>query len=257
MREIRRQAYKDYNSAYVQIYYSQLNNIFTLDWNLQPVKQLTAAERRLSIYFNAINYAFWDPANNNKTWAAFGTAGATAAKQGMEYYLRGKHTFEQCFPNIPFKEPRQRAVEELDRRRDVVERIANQAQTLSTPADLAILFPQAYSGDVYLKRAVLAFQELYPTNLLNLPAGADYRLPQVLRHLNILRYTDDLAYRVDNHRQILVDTTEERSIRAATIIVCDALAALTGLTPRDIDQILWTNRHCASQPHHLCETTNY
>ena len=46
---------------------------------------------------------------------------------------------------------------------------------------------------------------------------ADYRVPQILRELNILEYSNELSNLVDNKIQILHSSLFEIEIRAATI----------------------------------------
>ena len=50
-----------------------------------------------------------------------------------------------------------------------------------------------------------------------LTAFADYKLPQVLRHVGILRYGSDLAERIDNQELLEAGSPEEVEIRANTV----------------------------------------
>jgi hypothetical protein len=77
-----------------------------------------------------------------------------------------------------------------------------------------------------------------------LTAFADYKLPQVLRHLGILRYEKALAQKVD--RQIYLDagSPEEVEIRANTVwavelIRQELVQAGHEMMPFEIDWILW------------------
>lgn len=131
---------------------------------------------------------------------------------------------------------------------------------------LAYLFPKCYA-DRYLKKAQLTLMfiagEYNATGpvqrcRLNVTAAADYQLPKVLRALGVLEYSDALVARVDGHEPIAEDSTEERAIRAATIIACDALAKHFGVTMEEIDFWLWVNRNAAREARfHLTETTAY
>lgn len=49
---------------------------------------------------------------------------------------------------------------------------------------------------------------------------ADYELPKALRHLGILRYSEELAELVDNWREVQKDSPMEIEIRAATVAAC-------------------------------------
>jgi hypothetical protein len=52
---------------------------------------------------------------------------------------------------------------------------------------------------------------------------ADYRVPQILRHFGILEYSPSLAQTVDTEEEINMDSTDEISIRAATVAAVDDL----------------------------------
>jgi len=52
---------------------------------------------------------------------------------------------------------------------------------------------------------------------------ADYRVPQLLRHHQVLRYAPDLAAAVDAQRQLAAGSAEELSIRAATVAAVEYL----------------------------------
>ena len=52
---------------------------------------------------------------------------------------------------------------------------------------------------------------------------ADYRVPQILRHLKILEYSDHLAKIVDTNIEMAYSSAEEIEIRAATVIAVDLI----------------------------------
>src|SRR3989338_4394636 len=52
---------------------------------------------------------------------------------------------------------------------------------------------------------------------------ADYELPKALRHLGILKYSEELAELVDNWKEIPKDSQMEIEIRMATVAACDML----------------------------------
>jgi len=73
-----------------------------------------------------------------------------------------------------------------------------------------------------------------------LTAFADYRLPQVLRHLGALQYSTSLAAVVDDGVILPGGSAPEIEIRAATIEVCERLKRhLPECTSADIDLGLW------------------
>lgn len=129
---------------------------------------------------------------------------------------------------------------------------------------LAYLFPQCYA-DRYLKKAQLTLMfiagESWASGLpcrLNVTAAADYQLPKVLRSLNILNYSADLAESIRTRRRITKDSVEEKAIRAATIIACDRLAEHFDVSIEEIDFWLWVNRNVDREAlFHLTETTDY
>ena len=77
-----------------------------------------------------------------------------------------------------------------------------------------------------------------------LTAFADYKLPQVLRHLGVLRYEKTLAQKVDHYTLLDAGSPEEVEIRANTIwavelIRQELLTRGKNLNAMEIDWILW------------------
>lgn len=100
--------------------------------------------------------------------------------------------------------------------------------------------------------------------LERLTAFADYRLPQILRHLGVMRPTPDLAARIDRGDEIPASSAEEVELRAATIWAVQAMhdaLARRGVRkdPWLIDEYLWERSHdddvCV--PHHRTRTVFY
>mmetsp|Transcript_20084 Transcript_20084/g.28274 ORF Transcript_20084/g.28274 Transcript_20084/m.28274 type:complete len:109 (+) Transcript_20084:1-327(+) len=58
---------------------------------------------------------------------------------------------------------------------------------------------------------------------------ADYRVPQLLRHLGIMEYAPSLANRVDNRMELSPMSMEELYIRAATVVSVDELVKIVKL----------------------------
>jgi hypothetical protein len=52
---------------------------------------------------------------------------------------------------------------------------------------------------------------------------ADYRVPQILRHFGIMEYSSSLELTVDTEEEIKMESTDEISIRAATVAAVDDL----------------------------------
>ncbi|HPD61197.1 MAG TPA: queuosine salvage family protein [Thermodesulfobacteriota bacterium] len=114
----------------------------------------------------------------------------------------------------------------------------------------------AYHGKkvLFYKRAQILAADLYGALQGNdwgsfhdidlLTAFADYKLPQVLRHLGVLRYEKALAQKVDQHILLNAGSPEEVEIRANTIWAVELIRQklLTrgkNLNAIEIDWILW------------------
>lgn len=102
-------------------------------------------------------------------------------------------------------------------------------------------------------------------DLERLTTFADYQVPRVLRALGVLRYSAELADRVDRHKLIDQGSEAEVEIRACTVWAVELLIrelAARGhpLTAAELDWILWNlSKGPAYQahPHHRTLTTFY
>jgi len=96
------------------------------------------------------------------------------------------------------------------------------------------------------------------TDVDKLTAFADYKLPQVLRHLGVLCYEPDLTQKVDHGTLLEGGSIEEVEIRANTIWAVDLIRQKLesmGRTFRafEIDGILWNMGQCEAfraKPYH-------
>jgi hypothetical protein len=103
------------------------------------------------------------------------------------------------------------------------------------------------------------------TDIDKLTAFADYKLPQVLRHLGILHYAPDLAKKVDQQILLEAGSPEEVEIRANTIwaveLIRQELKAMgKQLRAFEIDWILWNlGQHAEfkEKPYHRTVTIFY
>lgn len=99
--------------------------------------------------------------------------------------------------------------------------------------DLPLIFDDSakyHSKSVYFyKRAQLVPAKLHDLsqiglisqsvrNVEQLTGFADYKVPQLLRRLGIVRYVPELAEKIDSYTELSSDSDEEIEIRAATII---------------------------------------
>jgi hypothetical protein len=82
---------------------------------------------------------------------------------------------------------------------------------------------------VFLKRAQIFVGDINAALQLNLDGMdqlttfADYRVPQILRHWNVLEYSPTLAGKVDSKIEIDAGSVEEISIRAGTVVAVEEL----------------------------------
>ncbi|MBN2561373.1 MAG: queuosine salvage family protein [Phycisphaerae bacterium] len=100
--------------------------------------------------------------------------------------------------------------------------------------------------------------------LAELTAFADYRVPQALRHLGMLRLAPELAEAIDREEEIAMDSEEEVEIRAATIHVVDRMRAAVEKAGKpapawQIDWYLWSlaRTEDIATNHHRTRTVYY
>lgn len=91
---------------------------------------------------------------------------------------------------------------------------------------------------------------------------ADYKIPQVMRGLGILEYSDKLSYIIDNRKEIEVNSEYEIEIRANMIVVIDLIKKALGskVCSIDINDYIWMqgkNKNIKLKPYHLTRNTNY
>ncbi|MBM3461702.1 MAG: hypothetical protein FJX76_06330 [Armatimonadetes bacterium] len=127
-----------------------------------------------------------------------------------------------------------------------------------------------------LKRAQIVAVDVYGTyggkrwgelgRLDALTAFADYKVPQVLRRLGVLHYSDALARAVDAQEEIEAGDSREVEIRAATVhaveTVRNTLKERFGKAPRsfEIDWYLWglgQTKSADDRPYHRTRTIFY
>lgn len=99
-------------------------------------------------------------------------------------------------------------------------------------------------------------------NIDQLTAFADYKLPQIFRNLGLIKYSKDLADKIDNYVLIKKDSEEETEIRSATIWAVELIRQeLEGdYLTSDIDNAIWLISQDKSgeiQPYHRTYTIYY
>ncbi len=97
-----------------------------------------------------------------------------------------------------------------------------------------------------------------------LTAFADYRIPQALRHLGILRFSARLADVVDRAAELQPGTPEEVEIRSASVQAVDRMTAMARqnghrVAAWQVDCALWELSHApeVNVPHHRTRTIYY
>jgi len=162
---------------------------------------------------------------------------------------------------------------------EVVRRFPSFDDTLSAPGWLRSErnVPAAASPDPirFYKRAQILVADLHGAfageglgafdDLDTLTAFADYKVPQVLRHLGVLIYAPALATRIERREPIPAGAREEVEIRAATVWACERLRRALAARGRqiaayEVDWLLWTAGQrlpAATAPYHRTLTVFY
>ncbi len=108
-------------------------------------------------------------------------------------------------------------------------------------------------------------QGLVSKNVDQLTACADYKLPQIMRRLGIMEYTDELAKKIDNKIELPHDSEEEVEIRANTIWAVEFMKEEIKkrnpeITSMGIDDHLWLasqEKFADEKPYHRTRATAY
>lgn len=103
-------------------------------------------------------------------------------------------------------------------------------------------------------------------DLKELTMFADYRVPQILRHMNILEYSQSLSDRIDKYIEIPFGSEEEIEIRACTVIAVEQIQQMlvsrynVNYLSLEIDWLLWQKGEAIKDdilPHHRTLTIYY
>lgn len=122
---------------------------------------------------------------------------------------------------------------------------------------------QLLTADIYQMFDGQGFGALRNTETIT--ACADYKLPQILRKLGILIYTDSLANKIDNKIELPHGSEEEIEIRASTIWAVELIRqAVAKRQPEiksfEINDHLWLatqEKFPDDKPYHRTRTTAY
>ena len=152
-----------------------------------------------------------------------------------------------------------------------IELLNNIINNFSNFRDISI-----YKGkEIYFfKRAILLVEDLSLNidslkenikNIDNMIGCADYKIPQVLRHLGILEYSNSLAAIIDNKKELKHDSEMEIEIRANMLYAIELIKEKLhqkgiNMNSLEIDNALWLlskNKEYKEKPHHLTKTIYY
>ncbi|MBW1975422.1 MAG: queuosine salvage family protein [Deltaproteobacteria bacterium] len=142
----------------------------------------------------------------------------------------------------------------------------DQAQYAVPEGELTVFFwkrAQIFASDLWKAFSGNEWGQFY--DVKNLTAFADYKVPQVLRHLEVIRYSENLAELVDNRVILQAGSRQEVEIRAATIQAVELIKLELArrnlrLSSAEIDGVLWTlgqQEEFRQKPYHLCRTIFY
>ncbi|MHB1809483.1 MAG: queuosine salvage family protein [Solirubrobacteraceae bacterium] len=145
---------------------------------------------------------------------------------------------------------------------DLVEQAGHCAERLAEMLACGMPF---FDDRGFYKRAQIVGHDLAlagvaePRDLHRLTIFADNLVPHVLRCEGVLRYSPDLAARIDAG-EVLRLGGMEREIRACALHACELLSQRTGIAPRMLDRWLWNlgqAREYKDRPRHRCRTVFY
>ena len=122
---------------------------------------------------------------------------------------------------------------------------------------------QIFVADLYAAFQGKRWGEFFDIDQLT--AFADYKLPQVLRHLGILQYSTSLAERVDCQELIAPGSVEEVEIRAHTLLAVELIRRELAtqnyhMQSYEIDWLLWNlgqEDTYRAKPYHRTVTIYY
>lgn len=91
---------------------------------------------------------------------------------------------------------------------------------------------------------------------------SDYKIPQVMRGLGILEYSDKLSNIIDNKKEIKVNSEYEIEIRANMLVAINLIKEKleNKVCAIDINDYIWSqgkNKNIELKPYHLTRNTNY
>lgn len=253
----------------------------TLRASFRPMRTdpgaVTEADILGDLFLGAVNYCYW--VGRADYYPAGG--GAALINKVVRDLVKGSdrltnslvtHMGEQmvrhiAFSGLPLADRRIAHIREITASPgatiQLIEDILAGASADQVLERVLVLYP-GFTGDPFLKRAILFVHLLNRVRgLLKheevalLPIAADYQIPKYLAHFHVLLYSANLGAAIANGDLIPSGSRMEIEIRAASIVACDRLAEASGLTPGNVDDVLWGSRRLVTSPYHLTVTTDY
>lgn len=117
---------------------------------------------------------------------------------------------------------------------------------------------QLLTSDILHIREV---KEKIKVDYSHLVGCADYKIPQVMRELGILEYSEELASLVDNKKELEENSEYEVEIRASMLVAIDIIKGRLNnrICAIDINNYIWGQARKLKElkPYHLTRNANY
>ena len=116
---------------------------------------------------------------------------------------------------------------------------------------------QLLTSDVLHMRMLL---ENVQIDVSNLVGCADYKIPQTMRAIGILEYSNDLSKTIDSRLEIELSSSYEVEIRASMLVVIDYISKKINIDRIDINDFFFIFKKAVkdiAKPYHLCRNVNY
>lgn len=231
---------------------------------------------------SSINYCYWHGKSSIKPNNLGSTKMGELVNKAFKHYQNfdcnvvNKKIFDFCIDKLinslilnrfPLLEERIKHLKELKHEKVVkyVDYIIDKKDIVpinTLMIDLITSFP-GFASDIFLKRAILFFTQLYrkfgwfkdQLDYFFLPS--DYQIPKMLYYNNCIVYENDLEIKIENNKLIPKGSLIEHEIRAASILAVKEISKTSGWNVCDIDTYLFLNRKDCSNKFHLAITTDY
>ena len=229
----------------------------------------------MELVAGSINYCYWYGSSKIRPNKSSSTKMYKLVKESFRYY-KEEHDFSDCieilvkllsYEGFPLLRERITHLRELKMNgemfiKTLISLHSNSRSLISFLILMVSRFP-GYAEDIFMKRAFLFFAQLnriygwFEEEMKELPVPADYQVPKMLQHFNIISYNKELQNMIDNEILIPKGSLMECEIRASTIIACREICKKTGWTMPQIDGYFWLRRKEVTTPFHLTITSDY